>query len=986
MKLREKILLTLGLTLVSVIVVMLPFTVMVMQNGYADLEAEQMHHEASQALSQIDADLFNMNGRLSDWAAWDDTYTFALDPGNPDYVSANINNQSFVPLDINVMLIYDNDHRLLYGQGFNQSSGTLEDLPPSLLDTISATSGFLNVTEAEGSETGVLLVGDQPMLLAAQPILTSTYLGPSPGVMMMGQYLDSIRVSRLAEQSDVPFTLVLNQSADSLLSSSVLAGGIISENGVTIYPLNSSLVAATLPLSDVAGTGSLQIQVLEPRTIVQRGAASARLFILTTLLVGLLFVGLSLGFVDRVVLARLSQLTTGVRAIQSKGGTTRIQGFPGSDELALLSGAINGMLDELSLAHQLTQESEERYRILAESAQDLIFIFETDGGLTYLNPTAQAMLRMTGRAYIGQTISGYFIARQISPAVDAFRIVIETRTPQRIEVDVTIAGSDHCFDVEVIPLINPDGGFSEVMGIARDITDRKRAEETIRYTNAYNRSLIEISRDLLIIVDPAGIITDLNATAEQVLGYPRQVLIGTRFAEHFTEPDRVRDCCLEVLNSGAGKEAEALIRHMDGHCIPLHCTSSLFCDGEGVPIGVLVAARDISEEKRVEEDRLRLARLETLGVLAGSLAHQFNNLHTSILGNLTLARSMLDDREALLGRLIDVEEQITRARMVTNKLLTFSRGGEPLKSFQAIEPLLHEAAENSIGRGPHRVDFHVDDNLPRLSLDRDQIVEALQQLITNAREAMPGGGTITIAAKLCNRTKNDQEPFLCVHVIDRGHGVPDEDQSKIFELNFTTKEGAAGLGLPLVRSVIQKHGGDIEISSSPSRGTMVIFRIPIGSDSPLDLTPRFPTGRIRVLIMDDEEAITDILRIWLTRRGYDPVIAPDGAAAVQAYKDAMIRHRPFDIVFLDLIVPGGMGGEETMRVLLTLDPAVRAVVCSGYSTDPVMASYREYGFVGLLPKPFQLTAMENLILAIMKGSDTELSPDRMISVTSDQSE
>lgn len=756
-----------------------------------------------------------------------------------------------------------------------------------------------------------------------------------------------------------------------------------------VYPLNSTQVVAALPLPDVAGTGSLQIQVQEPRTIVQRGVDSAMTFIVTTLLVGLLFVCLSLGFVDRVVLARLNHLITGVRAIKMDGENARIRGIPGSDELTHLSDAINGMLDELSLAHQLTRESEERYRVLAESAQDLIFIVGTDGRLTYANPTAQVSLSVNGREYIRQTFAGIFPPEYASLADTAFQKVIETRIPHRIEVNVTIADSAQCFDVEVIPLITPDRGFSGVMGIARDITDRKWAEEMIRYTNAYNRSLIEISRDLLIIVDPAGIITDLNATAEQVLGYPRQTLIGTRFAEHFTEhftePDLINECCQEVLNSGAGKEAEAIIHHQDGHSIPLHCTSSLFCDGEGTVIGVLVAARDISEEKRVGEDRLRLARLETLGVLAGSLAHQFNNLHTGILGNLTLARSMLYDGDALLGRLFEAEEQVGRARMVTNKLLTFSRGGEPLRSFQEVEPLLREAAENCAGRGLYQIVYQIDKDLPRVSLDRDQIVEALQQLIMNAMEAMPGGGSITITAELCNGTEIDQ-PQLCVQVIDTGQGIPDEDHKKIFELNFTTKEGAAGLGLPLACSVIQKHGGDIGVSSHSGGGTTVVFRIPIGHDRPLDLSPRLPTGRTRVLIMDDEAAITDILRIWLTRRGYDPVITYDGAAAVQAYREAMIQHRPFDIVFLDLIVPGGMGGEEAMRDLLTLDRAVRAIVCSGYSTDPVMASYWEYGLVGILPKPFQLTAMEELILATLQGSGSAMPSDQMISVSYDQSE
>lgn len=319
-------------------------------------------------------------------------------------------------------------------------------------------------------------------------------------------------------------------------------------------------------------------------------------------------------------------------------------------------------------------------------------------------------------------------------------------------------------------------------------------------------------------------------------------------------------------------------------------------------------------------------------------------------------------------------------------LLTFSRGGEPLRSFQEVEPLLHEAAENCNGRGSYQIEYRVSDDLPRVFLDRDQIVEALQQLITNAMEAMPRGGTITIVAELCDRTDGEREPQLCIRVIDIGQGIPDENQKKIFELNFTTKDGAAGLGLPLARSVIQKHGGEIEVSSGPGGGTIVTFMIPIGHDRPLDLAPRLPTGRTRVLIMDDEEAITDILRIWLTRRGYDPVITDDGVSAIQAYQEAMIQHRPFDIVFLDLIVPGGMGGEETMRGLLSLDRAVRAVVCSGYSNDPVMASYLDYGFVGLLPKPFQLTAMEELIQSILLGTKGAMPSDPNNSVISDQPE
>jgi CheY-like chemotaxis protein/anti-sigma regulatory factor (Ser/Thr protein kinase) len=347
---------------------------------------------------------------------------------------------------------------------------------------------------------------------------------------------------------------------------------------------------------------------------------------------------------------------------------------------------------------------------------------------------------------------------------------------------------------------------------------------------------------------------------------------------------------------------------------------------------------------------------------------------------------MLYDREALLSRLDEAEDQLGRARMVTNKLLTFSRGGEPLRSFQEVEPLLREAAENCTGYRSCLIVYQIDEDLPRVSLDRDQIVEALQQLIVNAMEAMPRGGTITIVAEICDGTDGEREPELHVRVIDTGQGIPDKNQKKIFDLTFTTKDGAAGLGLPLARSVIQKHGGEIEVSSCPGEGTTVTFMIPVGHDRPLDLAPRLPTGRTRVLIMDDEEAITDILRIWLTRRGYDPVITEDGVSAIQAYQEAMIQHRPFDIVFLDLIVPGGMGGEETMRGLLSLDRAVRAIVCSGYSNDPVMASYQDYGFVGLLPKPFQLTMMEELIQSVLLGTKGAMPPDLNRSVLSDQPE
>jgi signal transduction histidine kinase/ActR/RegA family two-component response regulator len=387
--------------------------------------------------------------------------------------------------------------------------------------------------------------------------------------------------------------------------------------------------------------------------------------------------------------------------------------------------------------------------------------------------------------------------------------------------------------------------------------------------------------------------------------------------------------------------------------------------------------QQIEKQSSLESELERAQRFRSLGLLAGGLAHDFNNLLTGILGNVTLA--MLDERVmGFVGdSLRDIETSAKRARDLTQQLVTFAKGGDPMRDAIVLPELLHNAAGFALSGAKARAELNVEDGLWPVHADRNQLGRALQNLIVHARGAMPEGGIITIAA--ANETiaahTGALQPgrYVRLSIVDRGPGLPPERLPGFFDPYASTKFGDDRFSLAIAYSIVKRHGGNLEVDSATGVGTTFRMWIPAAEQLPAAPTVAAATAQAmpadiagtRVLLMDDEETIRRLGERLLTRLRCEIRTAPDGETCLQAYREALAAGRRYQIVILDLTVPGGMGGKECMAELLKLDPDVRAIVSSGYSNDPVMANFRQHGFRAVVPKPYAVNVLAEAITRVL---------------------
>ena len=380
----------------------------------------------------------------------------------------------------------------------------------------------------------------------------------------------------------------------------------------------------------------------------------------------------------------------------------------------------------------------------------------------------------------------------------------------------------------------------------------------------------------------------------------------------------------------------------------------------------------ISERERMEAELLRVQRLESLGLLAGGIAHDFNNLLGSIMGSVSLAMVDVDAESPAFQQLAKAERAAVRAQELIRQLLTFARGGAPVKKLIALAGLLSEASGLSLGGSRVLHELAIPRDLWPVEADEGQMMQVLNNVLINADQAMPSGGIIRITAG--NVTLGDGEVaplkagrYVKISIRDEGTGIAREHLARIFDPFFTTKQKGSGLGLAATYSIVRKHDGQITVESEPGTGTVFHIYLPAsqGEVPFIVRDDKFVNGSGKVLVMDDEEEMRRTTGDMLVRMGYTVEYADEGGEACAKYRMARESGRPFGAVIMDLTIPSGMGGKEAVRKLLEIDPAARVIVSSGYSDDPVMADYRSFGFQGAVSKPYRMRELSEVVAKVM---------------------
>lgn len=623
-------------------------------------------------------------------------------------------------------------------------------------------------------------------------------------------------------------------------------------------------------------------------------------------------------------------------------------------------------------AEAALRESREQYRSLFEGnphpmwvydSETLRFLAVNDAAITHYGYSAEEFLSMTIRD-IRPVEDVPLLVETISTLGSGLRHTGKWRHRKK---DGTL------IDVEVMSHGIQFGAHPARFVLLNDVTQTQKTLEALRRSEEKYRDLFENANDAIFIVDSELRYLDVNNKAVELLGYSRDELLAMRILD-LIPPEQVPRSSAEfekLQNRGAYEKFVGKVRTKDGRWLDVEVSSSAIL-ADGKVVGSRDIMRDITVRKKMEDDLLRAQKLESLGVLAGGLAHDFNNLLTAVLGNIMLAKMDSRPGDGRYERLDEAERASYRASDLTQQLLTFSRGGAPIKKTLALGGLIRDAATFSL-RGSHsRCEMVFPEDLLPVEADEGQLNQVINNLVINAVQAMPEGGTIRISCENTELGADSGLPlpagkYVKVSISDRGVGIPPEHLKKVFDPYFTTKEKGSGLGLATSYSIIKRHDGHITVESQPGATTFSFF-LPV---SVADVHPepvvehRSMRGAGRVLVVDDEAMIREVAAKILVSQGYEVESASDGQMALVHYAKARQQGRPFDVVILDLTIPGGLGGRETIKKLLEIDPQARAIVSSGYSNDPIMARFSEYGFKGVAAKPYTIKTLSQAVYDVM---------------------
>jgi two-component system cell cycle sensor histidine kinase/response regulator CckA len=543
---------------------------------------------------------------------------------------------------------------------------------------------------------------------------------------------------------------------------------------------------------------------------------------------------------------------------------------------------------------------------------------------------------------------------------------------EHVELDVIkerLNGSMISCLVSATPFRGPDGEMLGAVENFKDITERKQMEEELRKAKeeeeARYLTLVEQARDGVVIVSGQdGVWKFVNTAMTEITGYTAEEMIGRPFWEiavpEYWDP-LLQQYQLHLTGHDIPASYEARLQARDGTIKDVEVSAGLVqYQGKTAMLGIV---RDITSRKRMEDELLKAQKLESIGILAGGIAHDFNNLLTAIIGNISLIEMHTKSGCSISGAVKNTEKASQQARELTQQLLTFSKGGKPVRKAASIAGLLKDAARLALSGSNVRYRLSIPDDLWWAEIDEGQINQVTNNLVINADQAMPGGGTIDIIAENIVVGTRDALPlkegrYIKVSIRDQGIGIPQEYLHRIFDPYFTTKQKGSGLGLAICYSIIKKHAGYLTVKSTSGVGTTFSFYLPALIRETFiveDIIEEGPTcGHGKILFMDDQEIIRDMAGEMLADLGYEVELARDGHDALEMYKKAKESGHAFDAVILDLTVPGGVGGAEVIQKLLEIDPHVKAIVSSGYSNDPIMSEYERHGFKGVVAKPYKV--------------------------------
>lgn len=629
---------------------------------------------------------------------------------------------------------------------------------------------------------------------------------------------------------------------------------------------------------------------------------------------------------------------------------------------------------EIARLNQELSRSRREMEVILGTSSDAMRLIDREFNIIRINKAMELLCGFKSEEIVGEKCFNYLKTEAYHTESCLINQVLSQNCRVKKELSVRIDGKDRFFIVAASPLRDETG---EIMAILEDfveITELKNAQKSLDLQRRQLLSIFDSIDEPVYVSDPDTYeILYINKVLKGLIGDT----VGKKCYEAFQNLDSPCPFCTNNKIFGKNLGKTYVWEHFNQrvgkwyHCID---RAIQWPDGRWVRYEM---GMDITERKKIRNDLLRFQKLESLSLLAGGIAHDFNNILTSILGHISLATMLLDPEDEAYEMLSEIEKSSIFARELTQQLLTYAKGEHLVTEVTDILELLRESASFTLRGSNVSCKFIKPKEIWHVTVDRARMSQVINNLIINARQAMPGGGVVEIAVDNIEIEADSLLPlkegkYVKISLKDQGMGIPEQHLQQIFDPYFTTKQKGSGLGLATVYSTIKKHGGYITAESEMGKGARFSFFLPASAGKIKVRKEKkcdFKVSKGRILLMDDDLSVLKVSGRLLEHIGYEVEVSLEGAQALRKYEDSKTGGKPFDLVIMDLTIPGGMGGRQAIKELLEMDPNARVIVSSGYSDDDVMANYRNYGFIGAVAKPYSFNELIDIVNGIILNGE-----------------